>query len=145
MYKHKNLFIKFMQCVYLYKRFKLQYRKGFNQVTRPFSMYFPYSYGEVWIIFVFSGLLAGIWPCGIIIMVDELFKPKVNLKSMVACIDLFTVITPLSTASIGKDYYACKQNKIFSLITGKSWYYYWACFISGPASLIQCWLDEIKV
>ena len=47
------------------------------------------------------GLLAGIWPCGIITIVDELFKTK-SKSHVYGCLHGFAHCNPSSTTSIGK-------------------------------------------
>lgn len=46
------------------------------------------------------GLLAGIWPCGVIIMIDGLFLSE-NLSQVYGCLHGLFHTNPLTTGSIG--------------------------------------------
>lgn len=46
------------------------------------------------------GLLAGIWPCGTITMIDELFLSE-SLSQVYGCLHGFFYKNPMTTESIG--------------------------------------------
>ena len=49
----------------------------------------------------YIGLLAGIWPCGVITMIDELYKTE-SKSQVYGCLHGFVHSNPINTSSIGK-------------------------------------------